>query len=159
MGLLWQARFGYEAICNGVCDTFCTVTAVLDRPQLSEIHFRHPSRMALLFACLRPLNVRCSTYQAFVEVTTPSLFRWPRIFTISWPHISSRSPRWSSRYPRMLLLILLILLVLKFESRRGEIAFICEQKKERINCLERVACVGTIRRESMRQERPEIFSR
>ena len=56
----------------------------------------------------------------------------------------------------MLLLILLIVLVLEFESRRGEILKKkCQKKKEkRMNRLERllIAWLDTIRREPTREE-------
>ena len=45
--------------------------------------------------------------------------------------LNNRSPRWSSGYPRMLLA-----LVLKFDSHRGEILIIFakKQKKKEVNC-------------------------
>ena len=57
-----------------------------------------------------------------------------------------------------------LLLVLEFESGRGEILNLYEylyaKKKKGINLLrEGVAWVGTIRRESTWEERSEIFSR
>ena len=63
----------------------------------------------------------------------------------------------------MLLLMLLIVLVREFESRRGEISNILAKKKGRKrkdhSCSERQAWVSTIRRESTRGARAEIFSR
>ena len=67
-------------------------------------------------------------------------------------------PRWTrsgSGSPRMLLV-----LVREFESRRGEILNVFAKiNKKRINCWERLAWVSTIRRESTREDRAEIFSR
>ena len=93
-----------------------------------------------------------SRYQPNVAVTRPRLQQ-----TFSYQCIyASMSPRWSSGNPRMLLLIAL---VLEFESRRAETLNLFRKKKKIINCLERLAWVSTIRRESAGEERAEIFSR
>ena len=69
--------------------------------------------------------------------------------------LDTRSPRWTSGSPRMLLV-----LIREFESRRCEILiFFAKKKEERINCWERLAWVRIIRRESTREEIAEIFSR
>ena len=66
-----------------------------------------------------------------------------------------RSPRWSSGNPRMLLV-----LVREFESRRGEIlTFFATKKKDQLLSASSVGKHNSIRRESTRQERAEIFSR
>ena len=44
--------------------------------------------------------------------------------------MDSRSPRWCSGYPRMLLLVL----VLDFESHRGEILNLFYQKLKNVSC-------------------------
>ena len=67
---------------------------------------------------------------------------------------NSRPPRWTSGSPRMLLV-----LVREFESRRGEILNIFAKIKKDQLLRERLAWVGTIGRESTREERAEIFSR
>ena len=67
----------------------------------------------------------------------------------------SRSPRWSSGHPRVLLA-----LVLEFDSHRREISLNLQKCKKRINFGERLAAwVRTNRRESTREENAEFFSR
>ena len=63
-------------------------------------------------------------------------------------------PRWSKGYPRML-----VVLVLEFESRRGEILifFATIQHNDRLLRAPTVAWVRTIRREPTREERAEVF--
>ena len=66
-----------------------------------------------------------------------------------------QSPRWSSG-PRMLLLIVL---VREFESRRDEILNLFAKIQKKNQLLRAPAWVSTIRRESTREERAEIFLR
>ena len=54
-------------------------------------------------------------------------------------------------------MIILMVLVLEFESRRGEILNLFAKIKEDQLLRERLAWVGTIRLESTREERAEIF--
>ena len=79
----------------------------------------------------------------------------------------SRSLRWPSGYPRMLLLVVL---VMESESHRGEILklsakILAVQKKGSTKCsmlLKRASGVDTstlIQRELTREERAEVFSR
>ena len=67
---------------------------------------------------------------------------------------ADRSPRWSgSGNPRMLLV-----LVREFESRCSEILNFFAKKKDQLRYCERLTRVSTIRRESTREERAEVFS-
>ena len=67
--------------------------------------------------------------------------------------LQSRTPRWSCGNPRMLLLIVL---VREFESRRGEISnlFAKKRKKKKGSTAESayISCVSTTRREPTREE-------
>ena len=62
----------------------------------------------------------------------------------------------NSGYARMLLIVL----VLDFESRRGDILNLFAKKKEKESiCLERLAWVGTMRCVSTREEIAEVLPR
>ena len=50
-------------------------------------------------------------------------------------------------------------MLLPFQSQRGQILNLFAKIRERINCWERLARVGTIRRESRREEQAEVLSR
>ena len=96
-------------------------------------------------------------YHLSVTLVLFSVFTSKYLFS-SWGILAlqNRSPRCTSGSPRMPLLIVLIR---EFESRRDEILNLLAKIWKRSNCWERLAWVSTIRRESTREERAEIFSR
>ena len=90
--------------------------------------FLKKSSLSLSSSPRRRFNPQLSSGQAVVTGVVPSPPRYvPSIFIAH----SSRSPRWTSGSPRMLLV-----LVREFESRRGEILNLFYEKLKNVSCDE-----------------------
>ena len=103
-------------------------------------------------------NLRQVVYNDLSKSISPEvqIICLPRNYLILYYQIFiyvTRLPRWCSGCPRVLLV-----LVLEFESRSGESWFILQNKMDQL-LRARIAWVGTIRRDSTREERTAIFSR
>ena len=110
--------------------------------------------LLVLFLCTGILYFSTVSHDWLVYIFKHCENHYVSLRTIYLSFPKGRSPWWSSGCPRMLLLVVL---VLKLESRRGELESVC--KKEEKDQLLRAPSVGRHNSTRVGEGRAEIFSR